>query len=271
MNRGDLLEEVALLAFGAGAAGVDIPRLLALLPSTEPTGTRHVGVGDVEAIETATVAFRDQDFARGSGLARDTAVARLQATLPLLGAQVASEVRPRLYLATAHLAMMTGWMSFDVERHDAARGDARACDLALHQAEERFASIDHQLSPPWGAHLDDAGLAAWQGAAHYALALPGRDPVAASRAVALLRHGLSHYGPDFAGHRAQRLPDLAGAHAIAGDIDTAITVGHQALDAVTAVRSPRAHARLHRLRTVLEPCHTSPGVAELRDRLTTTA
>jgi hypothetical protein len=43
------------------------------------------------------------------------------------------------------------------------------------------------------------------------------------------------------------------------------------VDAVTAVRFPRTHDQLHRLRTVLEPCHTSPGVAELRDRLTTTA
>jgi hypothetical protein len=37
------------------------------------------------------------------------------------------------------------------------------------------------------------------------------------------------------------------------------------------VHSPRAYDRLHRLRTVLEPLHTSPGVTELRDRLTTTA
>jgi hypothetical protein len=42
--------------------------------------------------------------------------------------------------------------------------------------------------------LDDAGLAAWQSAAHYALALPERDPVAASRAVALLRDCVSYYG-----------------------------------------------------------------------------
>ncbi|MBV9141617.1 MAG: hypothetical protein JO115_11995 [Pseudonocardiales bacterium] len=32
----------------------------------------------------------------------------------------------------------------------AARGDARACDRDLHQAQEQFASIDDQTSPPWG-------------------------------------------------------------------------------------------------------------------------
>jgi hypothetical protein len=155
-------------------------------------------------------------------------------------------------------------------RAHAARGDARACDLALHQAEEQFASIDHQTSPPWGGY-GDVGLAAQQGAAHYALARPERDPVAASRAVALLRHCVNRYGSDYARSRALCLPDLSGAHALAGDLDTAVSVGHQAVDAVTSVHSPRAYGRLHRLYTVLEPVHTSPGVAELCDRLTATA
>ncbi len=281
MDRRDFVGQVAGLTFGARVAGVDIQRLLSLSPWAEPTGTRHVGAADVEAIEAATAAFRAQNFAQGSGLVRDTAVARLHATLPLLGAQVAPEVRPRLYLATARLAMMTGWLSFDVERHDAARrlwliglelaratdhplgcdltvyllfdmaiqavavgrpaealklvhlgqaaavgshpvsaatassllcvsarahaarGDARACDLALHQAQEQFASIDHQTRPPWSAHLDDAGLADWQGAVHYALARPERDPIAANQAVALLRQAVDGFGPDYAGENRQ--------------------------------------------------------------------
>ncbi len=45
----------------------------------------------------------------------------------------------------------------------------------------------------------------------------------------------------------------------------------QAVDAVTALHSPRAFDRLRVLNTALEPLHTSAGVAELRDRLTTTA
>ncbi len=349
VDRRDFVGHVAGLTFGAAAAGVDIPRLLSLFPGAEPTGTRHVGAADVEAIEAATAAFRAQDFAAGSGQVRDVAVAHLHATLPLLGAQVPTEVRPRLYLATAELALMAGYMSFDVTQHDAARrlwviglnltratedprgrdltvyllydlalqavhlgrpdealklvhlghaaavgahpvsaattsclaniqarahaarGDAPACDLALHQAQEQFASIDHQTRPPWGAHLNDAGLSVFQGGAHYALALTSRDPRAAGRAVPLLRHAVDGYGPDYARSQALCLPDLAGAHALAGDTDTAVSVGHQAVDAVTAVHSPRSYDRLHRLHAVLEPLHTSPGVAELRDRLTTTA
>jgi N-acyl-L-homoserine lactone synthetase len=72
---------------------------------------------------------------------------------------------------------------------------------------------------------------------------------------------VNRYGPDYARDRALDLPDLAGAHALAGDIDTAVTVGHQAIDAVTAVHSPRAYDRLHVLHTALQPLHTSPGVA----------
>lgn len=82
---------------------------------------------------------------------------------------------------------------------------------------------------------------------------------------------MNRYGPDYARSRALCLPDLAGAYALAGDLDTAVSVGHQAVDVVTSVHSPRAYGRLHRLHTVLEPLRTSPGVAELRDRLTATA
>ncbi|MDQ3760702.1 MAG: hypothetical protein M3460_03125 [Actinomycetota bacterium] len=81
---------------------------------------------------------------------------------------------------------------------------------------------------------------------------------------------VDHFGPDYARLRASSLAKLAGAHAIAGDIDAAVTIGHQAVDAVTALHSPRTYDRLRVLNTVLEPQHTSTGVAELRARLTTT-
>ncbi len=87
----------------------------------------------------------------------------------------------------------------------------------------------------------------------------------------LLRHAVDHFGPDYARLQASSLTKLTVVHAIAGDADTAVTVGHQAIDAVTALHSPRAHDRLQVLNTALEPLHTSTGVTELRDRLTTTA
>ncbi|MGH3854571.1 MAG: helix-turn-helix domain-containing protein [Pseudonocardiaceae bacterium] len=351
VDRRDFVEHVAALAVGAtGAAGLDIDRLTALLPHAEPTGTRHVGAADVEALERATAAFVGQDFAHGSAMVRDTAVAQLHATLPLLGAQASPEVRPRLYLATARLATQVGWMSFDVNHHDAARRlwmmgldiarhaedpqgsdltvfvlydmalqavhlgrpdealrlvhlghstaagphpvsastisclaniqakahaaqkDAAGCDRALGHAVEHFAATDPATQPPWASSLgDEAHLAAYQGHAHYTLALASRDPHAAERAVLLLRRAVDDFSPGYARSRALYLADLVGAHALAGDTDTAVTLGHQAIDAVTALHSPRAYDRLRALNIALEPLHTSPGVTELRDRLSATA
>jgi hypothetical protein len=153
----------------------------------------------------------------------------------------------------------------------AVAGNAVGCDRALGQAEERFTAIDPATRPPWGAHLDSVDLAACRGNAYHELAFTRGDPRTAAQAVPLLGHAVDHFGPAYARAQAIYLPDLAGAYALGGDADTAVAVGHQAVDAVTAVSSPRAHDRLHTLHTVLEPLHTSPGVAELRDRLTATA
>ncbi len=152
-----------------------------------------------------------------------------------------------------------------------ALGDGTACDRALGQATERFTTTGPATAPPWVACLDETWLALHSGDAHYALALTGRDRDAAARAVPLLRHAVDHFGPGYARLRASSLTKLAGVHALNGDDDTAVSVGHQAVDAVTAVSSPRAYDRLRTLHTVLEPLRTSPGVADLRDRLSTTA
>ncbi|MGH3885610.1 MAG: hypothetical protein ACRDSZ_03400 [Pseudonocardiaceae bacterium] len=90
------------------------------------------------------------------------------------------------------------------------------------------------------------------------MALVGRDRHAAGRAVPLLLHAVDHYGPSYAGFRGLYLPALAGAHALAGDTDTAVTVGHHAVDANSALSSPQAHDRLRTLNTVLESLHASP-------------
>ncbi|MGH3767589.1 MAG: helix-turn-helix domain-containing protein [Pseudonocardiaceae bacterium] len=349
MDRRDFVQHVAALSVGVtGVVGLDIDRLIALLPHSEPTGTRHIGAADVETIEQATAAFVRQDFAHGSGMARDTAVAHLRASLSLLDAEVSADVRPRLHIAIARLATQAGWMSYDVKQHDAARrlwmigldlaraadhplgtdqtvfllydmaiqavhlqrpdealrlvhlghaaaagshavsaatncwlvniqaqahaalGDSMGCDRALGQGIEQFGAIDSATRPPWGIHLGEPHLASFQGATHYALALSGHDLRAASRAVPLLRQAVDNFGCGYARSKALYLPDLAGAHALAGDADTAVSVGHQAVDAVTALSSPRTYDRLRVLNTALEPLHNSTGVAELRNRLTTT-
>jgi len=350
VDRRDFVEHVAGLALSAaGVAGLDIDRLIALLPHAEPTGTRHIGAADVETIEQATAAFSAQDFATGTGPVTGIAVAQLRSVLPLLGAQMTPEVRPRLYLATARLATQAGWMSFEANQHDAARrlwmialnvardsghplgtdqtvfvlydmaiqavhlgrpeealrlvhlgpaaavsshpvtasttsclawiqarahaaqGDAVACDRELGRSVEHFSGID-PTQESCADFLNETYLAGLRGVTHYELAVTGHNPCAASKAVPLLRHAVDHLGPDYARPRASMLTDLAGAHALAGDTDTAVSVGHQAVDAVTVLSSLRTHDRLHLLRAALKPLHTSSaGVAGLRERLQATA
>jgi len=352
VDRRNFGQHIAGLVLGvAAAAGLDADRLIALLPQAEPTGTRRVGAADVEVIEQLTASFRRQDFAYGSGLVCDAALAQVNAVLPLLNAQIPDELRPRLLLATADLATQAGWMSFTVNQHDSARrlwmiaievardadhprgtdltvylladlalqavhlgrpgeavhltrvghtaavgrypvsasttclltsiqarayaagGDAKACDRALGQALEHFGTIDPAMSPPWTEYIgtSGAGLNAGQGLAQYTLALTCQDSRAAGRAVQLLRQAVDHYGPSHAQLRGWCLPDLTGAHALAGDTDTAVSLGHEAIDLISTLSSPLLYDRLRTLHTVLEPLHASPGVAELRSRITATA
>ena len=349
MQRRNFVGHVAGLTLGL-AAGLDPERLFALLPPAEPTGTRRLGLADVEAIEQLTAAFMRQDFAHGSGLIRQAATEQVRTVLPLLTtAQIPSELRPRLMLATAYLALIAGYLSFECTQHETARrlwligldiagntdhpqatdltvyllydmalqavhlgrveealglvrvaktaavgrypvsastatmlagiqarahavqGDEEACERALGEAEAHFAILDRATAPLWVAQVGEFGFTALPGAAYYTLALPHRDARAAGRAVPLLGQAVDRSGPGYARLRGLWLPDLTGAHALAGDIDTAVALGHQAVDAVTAVSSPRAHERLRLLHTVLEPVRASPGVAELRDRLSTVA
>ena len=136
----------------------------------------------------------------------------------------------------------------------------------LHQAIEHFSAID-PVTARHGASTSVKLAFRQTGCRPLRAGLTGRDSRAAERAVPLLRHAVDHFGPDYARPRALYLPDLAGAHAIAGDTDTAVTVGYQSVDAVTAVQSLRAYDRLRVLNTALEPLHASAGVAELRGRL----
>ncbi len=349
VDRRDFVQQVATLALGAaGIAALDIDRLTALLPHADPTGTRHVGASDVAVIEQATTAFMSQDFATGAGPIRDLAVAQLRAVLPLLDAESTPEVKSRLLVATTELATMAGWMSFEVNEHEAARRlwmiglniarstdhprsndltafllddmaqqalhlnrpdealrliylgpvtatgshpvsaatncllattearthaakqDTAGCDRALGQVSGHFSDIDPVTTPPLAAFIGEAAISRLQGAARYTLALANHDSRAAGQAASLLRTAVDHLGADYGRLRATALTDLAGAHAIAGDADTAVALGHQAIDAVTALHSLRAYDRLRVLNTALQSLHTSTGVAELRERLSTT-
>ncbi len=148
----------------------------------------------------------------------------------------------------------------------AARGQVTECQRALGEAQDAFGRIDPAATAPWACVDSSIKITTWQGHAYYELARRGGDPRLRDPAVTLLAQVLDNPRPM---SRALYLPDLVGAHALAGDVDTAVALGHQALDTITAMSSRRIYARLGVLHGVLEPMQASPGVADLRDRLAT--
>ena len=172
----------------------------------------------------------------------------------------ASRSQPVSASTASHLASHQAWCH-------GALGDARACDRALGQAVENFTLADPAKAAPWAAHVNAAELAAQQGHARYTLSLATDDSSHAARAVPLLQEAVDAYGPTYTRSRAVNLPGLAGAHVLTGDRDTAVHIGHHAVEEITALASPRAYDRLRTLDTVLQPHGTDPAVAEVRGRI----
>lgn len=149
----------------------------------------------------------------------------------------------------------------------ATLGDARACDRALGQAIEHFAGADPAKAAPWMTYLNTAEFAAQQGHAQYTLALATTDATYAARAVPLLQQAVHGFGPAYARSRAINLAGLAGARVLTGDLAAAVHTGHQAVEEITALASPRAYDRLRTLDTVLRPHSTDAAVSEVRGRI----
>lgn len=113
---------------------------------------------------------------------------------------------------------------------------------------------------PWAAHLTPAELAAQQGHARYTLALATADPKHAARAAPLLQQAVDDYGPAYARSRAINLPGLAGAHALAGDLDTAAHTAHLSRPGdhragLTSRLRPVTHPRCRPPTAYLQPRH----------------
>ncbi|WP_051175245.1 HsdM family class I SAM-dependent methyltransferase [Nocardia exalbida] len=99
-----------------------LDRLGSILPDRlEPVTRPHIGSADIDAIEAITEGFRRWDLAHGGGLCRTAALTQLHQVRALEGAACTTDVRTRLWIATADLASMAGWLAYDIEEHDSAR------------------------------------------------------------------------------------------------------------------------------------------------------
>jgi len=148
-----------------------------------------------------------------------------------------------------------------------AQGDAGACDRAIGQAIKHFTEADPANAAPWVAYVSAAELAAKQGSARYRLALATSDPNHAARAIPLMQQAVHGYGPTYAVPRAINVAGLAGVYALTGDLEAAVHTGHQAVEEITALASPRAYDRLRTLDTVLQPHGTDAVVIEVRHQI----
>jgi hypothetical protein len=143
LHRKDFISLVTAATVGSNLHP-ELARLAALLPShTEPVTRPRIGSADVDAIEAITDAFRRSGSAHGGGLCRAAAVAELHQVRRLEDATCSEDVRLGLRLATADLAMMAAYVSYDVEEHDSARRLwTFALDTARRTAENHPRSTD---------------------------------------------------------------------------------------------------------------------------------
>jgi transcriptional regulator with XRE-family HTH domain len=147
----------------------------------------------------------------------------------------------------------------------ASLGEAESCHRALDQAQQIYTNADPATVPPWAAHIVPAAIAAQHG--HSLFLLSRTDPGYAPAAIEHLRSAVGGYARDSARSRAAHLPGLAGSYFLAGEVDSAIATGHEAVTAISTLSSTRAYARLRTLADTAEPHRHQPDVAELRERI----
>jgi hypothetical protein len=102
----------------------------------------------------------------------------------------------------------------------------------------------------------------------YSLFLLSRtDTSHAPAAIEHLRSAVDGHGRDRPRSRALYLPGLAGSYFRAGEVETAIATGHEAVTAISGLSSKRAYAQLQTLTDIAEPHSHHSDVAELRERI----
>jgi transcriptional regulator with XRE-family HTH domain/tetratricopeptide (TPR) repeat protein len=139
----------------------------------------------------------------------------------------------------------------------ALTGNEAACTIALTEAEQVLEHADQSQDPQWISYLDEAYLAAISGHCFRTLGKHQNALKFANRSLDMNRSYV----------RGQLFNTLllAGTHVLAGDVDQACTVGHDALDLAETVSSGRVTAQLGRLMHELRPWQSDRRVKELTE------
>lgn len=155
----------------------------------------------------------------------------------------------------SYLATNLGWVR-------ASRGEADLCRRAMDEALTTYKHADTAGAAPWAAHVTSAEISAQLG--HSSWLLASYDPSYAPEAITHLQTAVDSYGAQYARSMAVNLAGLAGAKFIAGDLDSAVAVGHDAVKAITGMQSKRAYRRLTVLNDVAARVAHRSDVADLR-------
>ncbi|MEV8395617.1 MULTISPECIES: hypothetical protein [unclassified Streptomyces] len=120
-----------------------------------------------------------------------------------------------------------------------ALGEASRYGQAMHRAEQAIDRETDVTTPPWLAFVGHAEVLAQRSLCEDQLG-------AHRRAVEVRREVVALRGPDFQRNRVGDHVHLAECLLSAGDPEAALAAGHQALDFLPEVHSPRWTARLRR-------------------------
>jgi hypothetical protein len=137
----------------------------------------------------------------------------------------------------------------------------------LDQALQTYADADPATAPPWSWLASTADVAGQHGRSLFLLSR--KDPGYAPAAIERLHAAVDGHGPTSARARAISLPGLAGSYFLAGEVDSAVRTGHEAVTTISTLSSKRAYARLQTLADIAEPHKHRSDVAELRERIRT--
>jgi hypothetical protein len=140
-----------------------------------------------------------------------------------------------------------------MEAHGHARaGDAGACARSLSIAETALDRADRSSDPDWIGYFDEAYLSAKFGHCFKDLRQAETAKKFAARSLEM--------DNSYVRGRSFNLVLLATAHAQAGEIEAACSVGDEAVGLVQGLQSVRAHEYIRELQHELAPYSSSPVV-----------
>jgi len=133
-------------------------------------------------------------------------------------------------------------------------------------AVEEFGKADVAASPPWTKFFTEADLSAMIGTVYTELARTS-DVAHARTAIPALTKALAEYGEGTARSRTFNLVSLSMNHLLDGDADHAATVGAEAVELGTTLKSTRTRDRIWPLKKEADKLRANPAAGELSDRI----